>query len=209
MQPAVSTGGGGRDGIFSGGFGFGRGRTKGTAGSADLAIHVKAGAEDGQVSDAPGDFGLQCRPADATLPKTRWLIQMTSLHDNGTRIAIGRLTLLFCIFFLIASGLGYPVLNRFDPRQTPGLSDVRTYAALVTGGPSLAGEDMQYRRFRVLVPWIAKPFYALARGRVASWDPVMFGLLVADSLLVAGTAVFIVIMGSRSTNLRTSSGVLT
>jgi hypothetical protein len=122
---------------------------------------------------------------------------MTSLHDNGTRIAIGRLTLLFCIFFLIASGLGYPVLNRFDPRQTPGLSDVRTYAALVTGGPSLAGEDMQYRRFRVLVPWIAKPFYALARGRVESWDPVMFGLLVADSLLVAGTAVFIVIMGSR------------
>ena len=117
---------------------------------------------------------------------------MTSPQDNRTKIATARLALLFCVFFLIACGLGYPVLNRFDPRQTPGLSDVKIYAALVTG---TASPDAGYVRFRVLVPWLAKPFYRLARGRVATWDPVMFGLLVADSLFVAGTAVLIVILG--------------
>jgi hypothetical protein len=119
---------------------------------------------------------------------------MTSSLDNGARIAASRVALLFCVFFLIACGLGYPILNRFDPRQTPGLSDVKAYAALVTGAPSL---DAGHVRFRVLIPWLAKPFYRLARGRFATWDPVMFGLLVADSLFVAGTAVLIVILGRR------------
>ena len=107
------------------------------------------------------------------------------------------MALLFCVFFLIACGLGYPVLNRFDPRQTPGLTDVKGYASLVTGTANLDAADKLYRGFRVLVPWVARPFYWLARGRVATWDPVMFGLLVADSLFVAGTAVLIVILGNR------------
>src|ERR1019366_8560712 len=122
---------------------------------------------------------------------------MTSLHDNRAKIATARVALLFCVFFLIACGLGYPVLNRFDPRQTPGLSDVKTYALIVTGTASVDAGDMRFRRFRVLVPWLARPFYRLARGRVATRDPVMFGLLVADSLFVSGTAVLIVILGKR------------
>src|SRR3981189_2686425 len=140
-----------------------------------------------QKPSAPGE--LSCNCALLTLPSP---IQMTSPQDNRTTIATARLALLFCVFFLIACGLGYPVLNRFDPRQTPGLSDVKIYAALVTG---TASPDAGHVRFRVLVPWLAKPFYRLARGRVATWDPVMFGLLVADSLFVAGTAVLIVIPG--------------
>jgi hypothetical protein len=119
---------------------------------------------------------------------------MTSEH-NSTKIAAPRLAALFCIFFLIACGLGYSILNRFDPRQTPGLSDVKTYAALVTGATITDAEDMRFRRFRVLVPWIARPFYRIAKGRFASWDPVMVGLLVADSLFVAATCVLIVIIG--------------
>ena len=124
---------------------------------------------------------------------------MTGMGDNQTKMAAARIALLFCIFFLIAGGLGYPILNRFDPRQTPGLSDVKTYAALVTGTAGVDAEDMRFRRFRVLVPWLARPFYWLARGRSSSctWDPVMFGRLVADSLFVAGTAVLIVILGNR------------
>src|SRR5271154_2512835 len=131
---------------------------------------------------------------------------MTTLHESRAK-ATARLVLLFGIFFLIACGLGYPILNRFDPRQTPGLSDVQTYAALVARAPnleaSLSAEDMRFRRFRVLVPWLARPFYLLARDRVATWDPVMFGLLVADSLFVAGTAVLIIILGGslRGTSL--------
>jgi uncharacterized membrane protein len=108
------------------------------------------------------------------------------------------MALLFFIFFFIACGLGYPILNRFDPRQTPGLSDVTTYAALVTGNTTFDAPDMRFRRFRVLVPWLAKPFYLLARGHVASWNPVMFGLLVADSLFVAATALLTAIIGIRT-----------
>ena len=122
---------------------------------------------------------------------------MKTLHDDPPARTTARPALLFCIFFLIACGLGYPILNRFDPRQTPGLSDVKTYAAIVTGTNSFDAEDMRFRRFRVLVPWLARPFYLLARGRLATWDPVMFGLLVSDSLFVAGTALFIVVLGRR------------
>jgi len=122
---------------------------------------------------------------------------MNSLHDDASKMTASGLAVLFCVFFLIAFGLGYSILNRFDPRQTPGLSDVKTYAALVTGAAVADAEDMRFRRFRVLVPCIARPFYRLALGRSATWDPVMFGLLVADSLFVAGTAIFIVVLGRR------------
>jgi hypothetical protein len=47
---------------------------------------------------------------------------MPNLDANPTHITAARLALLFCVFFLIACGLGYPILNRFDPRQTPALS---------------------------------------------------------------------------------------
>lgn len=104
-----------------------------------------------------------------------------------------QLSALFFLFFLIAFGLGYPTLNRYDPRSTPGLIDVRSYAALVTGAPIPGHEHL---RFRVLVPWIARPFYRLAKGRVHTWDPVMFGLLVSNSLFVAATAWLIVVLGT-------------
>jgi len=103
-----------------------------------------------------------------------------------------RLAGLFCLFFLIALGLGYPILNRYDPRQTPGLIDVRSYAAIVTN-TSAAGPP--HMRFRVLLPWVAKPVYYSFRGRVGSWDPVMAALLTADSFFVAMTAVLIVTLG--------------
>jgi hypothetical protein len=125
---------------------------------------------------------------------------MTSLPDTHAKIAPARLAALFSIFFLIACGLGYPVLNRFDPRATAGLSDVKIYAAMVTGA---ASADAGHVRFRVLVPYLARPFYRIARCHAATWDPVMFGLLVADSLFVAGTAVLIVVLGSQ----KLSSGV--
>jgi hypothetical protein len=116
--------------------------------------------------------------------------------------AATKAALLFCIFFVIACGLGYPTLNRYDPRVTPGLSDVKNYAALVTGTATV---DEGHVRFRVLVPWLARPFYRLAQGRTATWDPVMFGLLVANSLFVAATALLIVILGTGLANdLKTS-----
>lgn len=117
---------------------------------------------------------------------------MESLLQGQRRSNPVRLTILFCIFFLISLGLGYPILNRFDPRQTSGLSDVQSYAALVTGGDFVGPPHL---RFRVLLPWMAKPIYHLAEGRVGSWDPVMVGLLLIDSLFVAATALLIVVLG--------------
>lgn len=110
-----------------------------------------------------------------------------------TRLPPLRLAGLFFLFFLIAGGLGYPTLNRYDPRHTPGLSDVQTYAALVTAQPDLVLDHM---RFRVLVPWLARPVYHLALGRSGSWEPVMLGLLFADSIFVAATALLILMMGT-------------
>lgn len=136
-------------------------------------------------------------PRCADIVPTQASILQTQTSSAGpnlvhTRLSPLRLAGLFLLFFLIAGGLGYPMLNRYDPRPTPGLSDVQTYAALVTGQPDLVVDHM---RFRVLVPWLARPVYHLARGRSGSWDPVMVGLLFADSLFVAATALLIVMMG--------------
>lgn len=105
-----------------------------------------------------------------------------------------RFAALFCLFFVIAFELGYPILNRYDSRAVPGLVDVKSYAAMVTGAPVPGHEHM---RFRVLVPWVARVFYKVANGRVHTWDPVMFGLLSSDSLFVAATALLMVVLGTR------------
>jgi len=128
---------------------------------------------------------------------------MTIARYHRARAAVNA-GILFCIFFVIACGLGYPTLNRYDPRATPGLSDVKNYAALVTG---TAAVDEGHVRFRVLVPLLARPFYKFAQGRTATWDPVMFGLLVANSLFVAATALLIVILGTGLTNDLKTSGL--
>jgi hypothetical protein len=53
---------------------------------------------------------------------------------------------LWLLFFLISSGLGYPALNRYDPRQA--LPDAAVYAQIATQGPALVNCHL---RFRVLV----------------------------------------------------------
>lgn len=100
---------------------------------------------------------------------------------------------LFCLFFLITLGLGYPILNRYDPRQIAGLTDVKSYAALVIGSPPPGPAHL---RFRVLVPLIARPLYLIARGHVNTWDPVMLGLLICDAMFAAATALLIVLLGA-------------
>jgi hypothetical protein len=97
------------------------------------------------------------------------------------------------LFFLISFGLGYPILNRYDPRKTPGLSDTIDYANLVVDPRAAVSGD--FRSFRVLVPYVARPFYLVARGRLLSWDPVMFGLLVSDSLFTAATTGLLLWLG--------------
>ena len=111
--------------------------------------------------------------------------------DLPGAIPRGRRWLLFALFFSICCGLGYPSLNRVDWRQAPGgLDDVLTYRALVTSPP--APDLDQHMQFRVLVPYLARPIYRMAKGRIGTWDPIMFGLLVVDSFFTAFTALLLV-----------------
>src|SRR2546427_8834234 len=100
--------------------------------------------------------------------------------------------LLWGLFFLICFGLGYPTLNRYDPRKS-GNPDAIEYYQLVEGNPQAVPE---HSRYRVLVPYLAKPFYWLAEGQVGTWNPVFFGLLVANSIFSATSACLLVIIRS-------------
>jgi hypothetical protein len=100
--------------------------------------------------------------------------------------------LLWIILFLICFGLGYPTLNRYDPRETGGLSDTQSYYALVTHP---AEEAPSYIKFRVLVPLLARPLYLVAKGHIGTWEPVFFGLLIVNSFFVATTAYLLVRIG--------------
>jgi hypothetical protein len=116
--------------------------------------------------------------------------------------------ILWLLFFLICLGLGYPPLNRYDPTKLAGTSDVAEYRAIVVGRDSsgawiatgvfgrIARSENYYR---VLVPYVAKPFYWLVRGHVQTWDPALLGLLVANSIFTATTASLLVAIGYRLT----------
>jgi hypothetical protein len=96
------------------------------------------------------------------------------------------------LFFWICFGLGYPVVVRFDARRvTPDAID---YYKLVTGKVSDAGDLLRYR---ALVPWVAKPFYYLSRGRIRTWNSDAFGLLAANSLFTASSTCLLLSLGRK------------
>ena len=131
-------------------------------------------------------------------PKSSVSSNATHLSVNAwpsplARMRIGPALVVWLLFLLICFGLGYPTLNRYDPRTT-GSPDSAQYYNLVTGGPQ---DSEKHFRYRVLVPLLAKPFYWLAKGLVGTWDPALFGLLVANALLCATTAFLLVHVGCK------------
>jgi hypothetical protein len=115
---------------------------------------------------------------------------------NGTRPGVKR-ALQWLTFFLICLGLGYPTLNRYDPRQTGGLSDTQTYYELAVHGPANADPQLRYR---LLVPELAGAIARVAKGHVGTWDPVFFGFLVVNSFFAATTAFLLAGLGRRLLN---------
>jgi hypothetical protein len=107
-----------------------------------------------------------------------------------TQLSTSNGLVLWTLFFLICLGLGYPTLNRYDPGKIPGTIDAKDYCNDVRAP---MGKDY----YRVFVLWLAKPFYLLAKGRSLSWDPALFGMLMATSILTAGTAIVIIAIGLR------------
>jgi uncharacterized membrane protein len=92
-------------------------------------------------------------------------------------------------------GLGYPTLNRYDPRSVPGLYDTRAYGAIVTGEPLQA--DQTDLAHRILVPYLSRPIYWLANNRVHTWNPVFLALLCVNSLFIATTSLLLVQISDR------------
>ena len=97
---------------------------------------------------------------------------------------------LWSLFFLISVGLGYSTLNRYDPRQA--LPDAAVYAKMAIEGPSAVHTHL---RFRILVPYLARTVFELARNHTGSWEPLMFSFLVVNAGLVAATAYLLFRMG--------------
>jgi len=94
--------------------------------------------------------------------------------------------LIWALFFVICLELGYPTLNRYDPSyRNP---DAGEYHAMVIHGGSAATRHFQHR---VLIPYLAHLVYAVANGRLRSWDPGYVALLVVNSLFVSATALLI------------------
>ncbi|HZR63702.1 MAG TPA: hypothetical protein VFA85_01065 [Terriglobales bacterium] len=90
---------------------------------------------------------------------------------------------LWLVFFLIAAGLGYSTLNRYDPRKQ--LPDAAAYAQLANSGPEAI---QNHFRFRVLTPLLARAVNRFAHGHTGTWDPLTFSFLVVNAMFVAMTA---------------------
>lgn len=125
-----------------------------------------------------------------------------SSHDAP--LTVRKAALLWVLFFLICMGLGYAPLNRYDPGQLGGTSDANQYRDIVAGRKSqrplvgtgaLARLGQQENFYRILVPYVARPFYSMVRGHVGTWDAALFGLLVANSIFTATTACLLVAIG--------------
>lgn len=108
-------------------------------------------------------------------------------------MGLGKLTLFWFVFFLMAFGLGYPTLNRYDARSAD--PDVSVYYKM-TVGERTAPEDIPLS-LRILVPGMARPFYRAAEGRLGSWNPAFFGLLVSNSMFAASAALLLLLIGIR------------
>jgi hypothetical protein len=109
---------------------------------------------------------------------------------TGARSFLSR-TVIWATFVLICFGLGYPTLNRYDPRQL--LPDTASYAKLAQDGSAAVASPF---RFRILVPYLAFAVDSLAQGHTGTWDPLLFGFLVVNSIFTATTAYLIAMIGA-------------
>lgn len=101
------------------------------------------------------------------------------------------LTLWGLLLFSICFGLGYPTLSRYNPTTDSGLLDSQQYFHVVERGPEAA---IGHWKYRILVPYLAKPIYWIVRGRLGNWNPTSFALLIVNSIFCAAAALIVSIL---------------
>ena len=114
----------------------------------------------------------------------------TMLNESFSKFATG--TMLWSFFFLVCFGLGYPTLNRYDPGTAN--PDASEYSKMVRSEADVA----IHFRHRVLVPYLARPVFRASAGRVESWNPAYFALLVVNSAFISGTALLLFMFVARN-----------
>lgn len=97
--------------------------------------------------------------------------------------------LLSVILFLIAFGLGYPTLNRYDPSKLNALSDSAIYSKIVATGTIREAHD--HRAMRTLVPFAARGLYILLKNSSSTWNPIMLSLLIVNALFCSLTSLIL------------------
>jgi hypothetical protein len=110
---------------------------------------------------------------------------------RAATIKASKLIVCSFLFFLVSFGLGYPSVGRFDPRSVS--PDAVEYYKLVAGRPAGAADLLRYR---LLVPWVAKPFARISQGHIGHWEPVPFGLLISNCLFTSAGAITLLLIGT-------------
>jgi len=103
--------------------------------------------------------------------------------------------LAWVIFFLIAIGLGYQSMTRYDPAQSSLIDDVVIYSEIVKNG--IDGITFDHRSTRVLVPLISRPIYLVFDGHIGLWNPVQFSLLFVASFFCASIVLLMIAICKR------------
>lgn len=127
--------------------------------------------------------------------------QRPHLHPGIIASSLSRVKaklILGLLFFLISLGLGYPTLNRYDPRLVTGLHDSQRYVEMETGTASWTAQQ----ELRVLVPLLARPISRVSVGHIGAWNPDFLGLLIINSFFVAWAAILLLSIGERVTGDR-------
>lgn len=113
----------------------------------------------------------------------------------------GQKTVLWFLFVLICGGLGYPTVNRYDPRQAGGVSDSAEYYSLIVSPDWASGTSLDFEvpRPRILVPLVARVINSIVEGHTRPVDPVLLSLLIANAMFCATAALILIELGARVT----------
>jgi hypothetical protein len=118
-----------------------------------------------------------------------------AVNSQSRSLGFRNFLILWPLFFAICFGLGYPTIRRYDPRIIEGMSDSWKYYNITTSEDTSAFNE--FFRCRLLVPYVARPFYWFAKKYISTWNAGFFGLLMANALFCATTACLIASIGNR------------